>query len=154
MLTDIFADDHKNIEAHISELLASLRANRASREELKSFRKSVRRHLYFEETTLFPAALTEENRSRINGLEVEHGGIWQLLDKIEEYINTGDLIRAIDRTEGLVRLFKNHVENEYEIVYRQLNKRKDLDNKTLKDQFNNQEIPEDWTCRVLRKYRK
>ncbi len=154
MLSDIFIDDHKIIDAHLAAFLESMRAGDPSLEELDALRKTLHRHIYFEETTLFRAAETEQNRSQINGLEVEHAGIWQLLDKIEDYIVKKDMIRAIDRTEGLARVLKTHNDAEVEAVYRELDRSKEVDNKKLIGEFNRSEMPEGWVCRVLRRYRK
>lgn len=154
MLSDIFVDDHKHIDAHLAELLESLRAGSQSLQPLENLRKSIQRHIYFEETSLFPIAVDDSNRAKINGLEVEHAGIWQLIDKIQAYMVKGDLIRGIDRTEGLARLLHTHVNAELETVYSKLDKSENVDNKKLIEEFNKSEMPEGWVCKVLRRYRK
>lgn len=154
MLSDIFVDDHRQIDAHIASLLESMRSGKESSGELDSLRGALRRHIYFEETTLFPMAENENNRTRINGLEVEHAGIWQLVEKIQDYLDRGDMIRAIDRTEGLARLLETHVNAELDVIYRELDSSAGIDNKKLIEEFNRSEMPEGWVCRVLEKYKR
>lgn len=108
-------------------------------------------HIYWEEATLFSVVKNERNSPRIHGMEVEHGGIWKLLDRIEGYIQNGEDDTAIDRLEGLIRVLETHREAEARTIYAE------FQNMDVKSQaglvLSGMELgspPTGWICSILR----
>lgn len=153
MISNAFTEDYRKIDQLLERLVISLKEGILSVEKLNELRKALQVHIYFEETTLFRVVENEGNRSRINGLEVEHAGILRLLDKIESYMTGNDIVRALDRAEGLVRVLRTHNSAEMEHVHTVLDQSENIDRKALLDLFRNATIPEGWQSRVLRRYR-
>lgn len=152
MISDVLIEDHRSIHLQLERALDAIRAGKTSLEELQKLRKALRRHIYFEETLLFRLVENDDNRSRINGLEAEHGGILQLIDKIEDYISRDDLTRAVDRAEGLARVLESHDEIEVSTIYQDLDRSERIDRNSFIDDFNKTTVPEDWISRVQSRY--
>ncbi len=152
MISDPLTGDHERIDGILSEFIDSLRSGTMDYSKLNKLRSSLYAHIYFEETTLFRIVEDQGNRARIMGLETEHAGIWQLIDKIEYYMKQGDHVRAVDRAEGLERVLLTHNNAEREHVYSLLDRMEGIDENAIMKKLENSRMPEGWKCRVLQKY--
>ncbi|MFG1520141.1 MAG: hemerythrin domain-containing protein [Thermoplasmataceae archaeon] len=154
MLSEIFIDQHHKIDRLLAEFIKSMNDNKPGTAELAELRKMLRMHIYVEENALFRKVEDTGDRQGINGLEVEHAGIFRLLDRIELYIARNDFVRAIDRAEGLVRVLQAHNEKEEQMVYLALDSIPENEQAEISDGLMSLEVPEGWECRILLKYGK
>jgi len=154
MLSEIFIDQHRKIDRLLAEFIESLNDYKPGTAELAELRKMLRKHIYVEENALFRKIEDTGNSQGINGLEVEHAGIFRLLDRIELYIARNDFVRAIDRAEGLFRVLLAHNEKEVQMVYFALDSLPESEQAEISDGLRSIEVPESWECRILVKYRK
>lgn len=150
MIAEALKDDHRKINEAISRLLVSLRNGHSPHQEILSLREVLKQHIYVDETHLFRIAENPQNRTKIRGLEIEHAGMLQLLDKIDEYLRKGDRARALDRAEGLARVLEAHNDTEDRNVYSALDSLEfDLDK--FRAEMENMLVPPDWKCRFLQR---
>ena len=154
MLSEIFTDQHRKIDALLVEFIKSLKENDQENEELAELRKLLRTHIYLEENVLYPVVETGENHNGINGLEVEHAGVFRLLDRIQSYIARSDFVRATDRAEGLVRVLAAHNGKEMQTVYSALDALPDIEQAVIIDRIKSLDVPENWESRVMLRYSK
>ncbi|MGC8505571.1 MAG: hemerythrin domain-containing protein [Thermoplasmata archaeon] len=152
MLSEIFTDQHWKIDLLLGEFIKSLKENDQGVEELAELRKLLRSHIYLEESVIYPLVETNENHNGINGLEVEHAGIFRLLDKIQLYIARNDYVRATDRAEGLVRVLAAHNGKEVQTVYSVLDALPESEQAGIIDRIKQLGVPENWECKVLIRY--
>lgn len=153
MFLEDLLKDHEKIRDLQSLLVNSLGRNMISEEIIGDLKRTIYPHIYFEEISLFPAIRNVANSSSINGLEVEHAGIWQLLDKIQSYIEGNDLTRATDRAEGLGRVLDTHYSKESEVVFGNLRSLEARKLNELETDFKKRVMPDGWICNVLRRYK-
>lgn len=150
MIAEALKDDHRKINEAISQLLVSLRSGNSPYQDILNLREVLKQHIYIDETHLFRLAENPQNRTRIRGLEIEHAGMLQLVDKIDEYLRRGDRARAMDRAEGLARVVEAHNDTEDRNVYAALDALEfDLDK--VRAEMENVLVPPDWKCRFLQR---
>lgn len=154
MLLDVLIEHHEKIKRLQSSLAESLEQNKFSERSMRDLVKHVHQHIYFEETSLYPAVRNDANSSRINGLEVEHAGIWQLLGKINSYVENGDVTRAADRAQGLGRVLDMHYTKELEVLRIEIDSLTTQRTNSLVADVTGDTIPDGWICNVLRRYRR
>ncbi|EQD62352.1 hemerythrin/HHE cation-binding motif domain protein [mine drainage metagenome] len=87
----------------------------------------------------------------ILGLETEHAGLIRLLDKILGYMDDNNHERALDRIDGLNRLFILHCSREENEIYSVLKDRNAIDG--LVEQIKYKRVPKNWQCAVTKKYK-
>ncbi len=150
MISTLLRDDHRKISEDLDNLLKSIRSNKSPHKEILNLRKSVQQHIYIDETHMFKIAENDENRTRIRGLEIEHAGILQLINKIEEYLQKNDLVRALDRAEGLARVMEAHNDAEDSCIYAGLEKI-NYDPKKVELEISNDTVPPEWKCNFLQR---
>ncbi len=150
MIARILEGDHEAVGKLLEKFLMSLKEGSPDVKTLEKARDALQNHIYWEETILFREAETEQNSARIHGLEVEHGGIWKLLDRIGEIVREGNIDLAIDRTEGLLRVLETHNSAEEGTVYSQLDL---MDEKAqarlIQFEVQHARAPAGWKCRIL-----
>lgn len=154
MLSDILEESHRRVDRHLQNYLESLREGKAEPSEFEKAKNSLHNHIFWEESVLFRVIENGSNSARIHGLEVEHGGIWKLLDKIEGYAKTGEDELAIDRTEGLIRVLSTHNQAEERTVYGEL-EQQDINKQAemILFEIEHAQPPEGWMCSILRRRR-
>lgn len=154
LLSDILEEDHKRVGESLTCFLDSLREGKPSVSCFEKARNSLQNHIFWEESILFRTVENQANAARIHGLEVEHGGIWKLLDKIEEYLNAGRGELATDRVEGLIRVLDAHNEAEEQTVYQELEKQDaSTQARLILFEIEQARAPEGWVCNILRRRR-
>lgn len=154
MLSEIFTDQHRKIDVLLAEFIKSLKENDQGNEELAELRKLLRTHIYLEENVLYPVVETGENHNGINGLEVEHAGVFRLVNRIQSYIARRDFVRATDRAEGLVRVLAAHNGKEMQTVYSTLDALLESEQAVIIDRIKSLDVPENWESKVMLRYSK
>jgi len=145
-----FSSDHGKIRKLIVELSDSHKNEHELRSILYNLQKRMILHFYREETYVFQMASTLVQHAFILGLETEHAGLIRLLDKILSYMESNDHERAMDRIEGLSRLFTLHCIREENEIYSVLKDRNAIDG--LVEQVKYKRVPRNWQCAVTKKY--
>lgn len=154
VISDILVEDHKRVGESLERFIDSIIKGNPCMDYFFKARDSLHNHIFWEESVLFRAVEDKENSARIHGLEVEHGGIWKLLDKIEEYVSEGDAELAKDRIEGLIRVLETHNVAEEETVYRDLEEQdSSTQARLILFEIEQARPPEGWVCKIMRKYR-
>lgn len=152
MISKILEEDHRKIGVLLEEFLNSIRKGKPVDSVFNRAKDGLHNHIYLEETFLFREVENEGNSLRIHGLEVEHGGIWKLLNKIGEYVTNGEYELAVDRLEGLIRVLETHNRAEEGTVYAFLEELDDSSkDRILHSDMQNPKAPEGWTCKVMRR---
>lgn len=151
MIPEILDMTHEKASRNLQTYISSVREGNPLREEFEGARRLLLNHIYWEETRLFRVVENTRNSARIHGMEVEHGGIWKLLDKIGDYVKAGEDELAIDRLEGLLRVLETHHQAEARTIYRDLNS---MDYSTQAElvfyEIEQAAIPQGWVCSILR----
>lgn len=154
MLSDILREDRRRISEYMALFIDSIKKGEISYPDFEKVRSALHNHIYWEESVLFGAIENLSNPARVHGLEVEHGGIWKLLDKIEEYLKSNENVLAIDRAEGLVRVLETHNEAEERTVYNELDSLpQEVQAKMILFEIEHARVPDDWICSVLSRRR-
>lgn len=153
MIADVLEKHHAHIDKYLRDFLESVRSGNPSNELFNRAMEGLHNHIYWEETILFRSIESPDNRARVHGLEVEHGGIWQLLDKIGAYVDEGKAELAIDRLEGLLRVLVTHNSAEEGTVYPMLDQKSGEEQAELiETSLDSPVAPQGWKCATLRKY--
>lgn len=150
MLSNAFREDHRKITEAMDQLLVSLRKGDCPKQEINSLRDVLLQHIYIDETYIFRLAENSKNRTRIRGLEIEHAGMLQLIDKICVYLEKNDKVRALDRAEGLARVLEAHNVTEDQNVYLALDAL-NVDSDSVIQKMENSFVPPGWKCRFLQR---
>lgn len=154
VISNVLEEDHRRVGEFLDKFLDSIRNGNPSENYFHSARESLHNHIFWEESVLFDAVRNESNEARIHGLEVEHGGIWKLLDKIDEYVQNGEAELAIDRLEGLIRVLETHNGAEEKTVYSELeSKDSDTQARLIMFEVEQARAPEGWVCKIMKKYK-
>lgn len=155
MISRILSEDHKAVEVLLKSFLKSVEEGAPSTEEFEKARCRLHTRIYWEETFLFPSVENGANSLRLHGLEVEHGGIWKLLDRIEGYVEVGKPDLVIDRLEGLLRVLKTHSDAEEKAVYAELeNQSEEEQARHILSGLEQAITPKGWVCKTIERYTK
>lgn len=150
MISKVLIEDHGKVDELLTMFIDSLKAGRQQTDLFEKARLALHNHIYWEETSLFRSVENDANKARIYGLEVEHGGIWQLLDKVWAYLMNDEVELAIDRIEGLLRVLKSHNDAEEATIYKQLEELgEDTQVKLIHYDLQAARAPEGWKCSIL-----
>ncbi len=150
MLDSVLTKDHKRIDKYLEGFLLSL-TSKPDLKKLEVIISSLRNHMFWEEEHLFPEVF-EDNKSRIQGLEAEHGAITKLLLEIKRLISVNDITEAKKKTEAVIRVLKGHNDAEEGYIYLELDKLKDeRQSALLVRELEHASAPSDWVCKALRR---
>lgn len=151
LIPELLDEAHERAGQHLQNFIDSIGDGKLLYEQFEKARNILYMHIYWEESTLFRAVENERNSPRIHGMEVEHGGIWRLLGRIDEYVQSSEDELAIDRLEGLIRVLVTHRQAEVRTIYRE------FENMDLRSQaelvvseMERASPPKGWVCSILR----
>ena len=120
-LDDALRADHERLDALLSQLNSSLAAGpQAAAAALAPFSQGLKRHMAWEDESLFPAvkqvASTKERRS-IESLEIDHERLRETLRSLESALAAGDVGAAEPLASWLSTLLQGHNYDEEHGVY-------------------------------------
>ena len=130
-------NDHQETNELIEKLISQSR--QSSNTMLNSIDSMLRRHIFIEETILFPK-LPPEMVEDVQYLEKEHGEVFKVLDSISSCVDERQLHKLLSE---LLDLLLEHNSDEESFIY---------------DYYQNEEAgaliefvgpPKQWKCRVL-----
>jgi len=111
--------EHRDIDGGIEEYTAALEAERDDPAPLLRSMSGLRRHIYLEETFLFPP-LKEAGTLTMPLMVMvrEHGGLWDAMDAIEKQLaDAVDAETRLAACRDLLALLDRHNSKEEPIIY-------------------------------------
>ncbi|MHB8360494.1 MAG: hemerythrin domain-containing protein [Thermoplasmataceae archaeon] len=141
-------NDHKYIDEKLLMLLKQIESGELNQDLFDEISSGLKRHIYFEETSLFPALklINSDIHSRLEGLKMEHAAVWKLLDVISDEIDSKKFIKTEKSVKEISMIFKTHNEIEEKNIYRLIKKGTEED----QIEINGLIVPENWVCEKLR----
>lgn len=140
--------EHHEIDGGIESYIESLPDGKNATEPLQRAVDALRRHIYLEETFLFPPLRAAGMMVPLFVMLRQHGELWQAMDALEALFATdtdADLLLASCR--GLLDLLDQHNSKEEPIIYPQADKILSSDaNEELSAFLAAGTMPEGWVC--------
>lgn len=140
----VLTEQHRLIDAGIIGLVDGS----GSRKELTDAILLLRRHIYIEETVLFPVLEDDPSRTMaLAQMKYEHGDMWP---HIESAMNLLEANAPLDDlmadAEALVSLLQTHNAKEEEAIYSAAERYTETGSASISNLFLNNDIPIGWTC--------
>lgn len=149
--------EHREIDCGIEEFLAGADAGEVRDEPLRNALSALRRHIYLEETFLFPPLRAAGLMMPIMVMLREHGALWSAMDQIETGLpaaadGSADSAALFDQCRALLALLDQHNTKEEPVIY----PRADLDldeavHDDLADFLYAGRLPDGWVCETARR---
>ena len=144
--------EHHEIDSGIEQFVAGADGGRFDPESLKRAMSALRRHIYLEETFLFPPLRAAGLMMPIMVMLREHGALWDAMDGIDAALPTArdaatDQSALLDRCRELLTMLDQHNSKEEPVIY----PRADLDlgedvHDDLADFLHAGRTPDGWVC--------
>lgn len=117
-LAEALEQEHVDIDAGIAAFRQGLAGGAPPVEILERAMAAHRRHIYLEETMLFPPLRSGGLFAAILVMLREHGQMWQLLDRLEPLVSAGGTDPAVpELLAQFVDLVARHNEKEEATIY-------------------------------------
>lgn len=147
-LADALTHEHHEIDRGVEAYVASL-ADGADPAPLRGAMAALRRHIYLEETFLFPPLKHGGLMMALMVMERQHGELWRLMDGLDTALAAAspDAAALRDECAKFLALLNGHNTKEEPIVYPKADS--DLDEPTrtqLADFLASGSFPDGWTC--------
>jgi regulator of cell morphogenesis and NO signaling len=147
------AREHREIDEGIEAFTADPRSAVRDRRPLAVAIRALRRHIYLEETLLFPPLYEAGLVAPVIVMLREHGQIWATLDALEGQLHTGaaeDVEPALCRQLSVQLL--HHNLKEEKILYPQADQVLSTPiTAHLRVCLDSGELPEGWVCQQARR---
>lgn len=145
--------EHREIDSGIEEFVAGAEGGKVLADPLVRAMSTLRRHIYLEETILFPPLRAAGLMMPVMVMLREHGALWDAMAGIDSALSSADSADAaavaalIEQCRALLSLLDEHNTKEEPILY----PRADLDldeaaHDDLADFLHAGIIPEGWVC--------
>lgn len=145
--------EHREIDSSIEEFVAAAETGRVLAEPLVRAMEALRRHIYLEETFLFPPIRSAGLMMPVLVMLREHGALWDAMAAIEDDLTAlaqedpATIGRVLDNCRQLLGMLDQHNAKEEPVIY----PRADLDldeamHDDLADFLHAGTTPADWTC--------
>lgn len=141
--------EHHEIDSGIEQFVAAAESNHFDAEPLQRATTALRRHIYLEETFLFPPLRAAGLMMPIMVMLREHGALWDTMDAIDSDLagSEPDQPALMDQCRQLLAALDQHNTKEEPIIYPRADL--DLDEAThddLADFLHSGATPEGWIC--------
>ncbi|GGB45660.1 hemerythrin [Flexivirga endophytica] len=140
--------EHHEIDSGIEEFVACAESGEVRAEPLLRTMTALRRHIYLEETILFPPLRAAGLMMPVMVMLREHGALWDAMDTLEtDLTGTADPSALLEQCRQLLAMLDQHNTKEEPVIY----PRADLDldeavHDDLADFLYAGRMPEGWTC--------
>ena len=145
--------EHREIDAGIEEFVAAADTGQVLAEPLVRAMEALRRHIYLEETFLFPPLPAAGLMMPVLVMVREHGALWDAMAAIDDDLSALSpedrtaVSQLLQRCRQLLAMLDQHNTKEEPVIY----PRADLDldeavHDDLADFLYAGTTPEDWTC--------
>lgn len=135
---------HRDMELGIAGLVDGS----GSRAEFHDAVLLLRRHIYVEETALFP--VIDQDRARwmaLAQMRFEHGDMWLHIESALALLDaSADLEAMLEDAAAMQRLLRLHDHKEEEAIYSVADRYADSGQPPLAELFATMEIPDGWRC--------
>lgn len=136
--------EHREIDSGIAQFLAGAEVAEVRDEPLRNAMSALRRHIYLEETFLFPPLRAAGQMMPIMVMLREHGVLWAAMDDIDAALSaaaqgSADHPALLDQCRALLALLDRHNSKEEPVIY----SRVDFD---LADFLHAGRTPDGWVC--------
>ena len=149
-LAALLTREHEEIDEGIERYLASVRAMAPDVAPLQDAMVALRRHIYLEETFVFPGLASGPLGIPIQVMMREHGAIWRSMDVLAERLAAHASPDSLtDDCRELLSLLESHNAKEEPVIYPRAEPA--LDGATLAElgEFVAAgRMPEGWVCRT------
>ena len=144
-------DDHQIVNTKIQEVLDFMEKGFMDTDKFSDVERSLKKHIYFEETILFPALDKGDLRTHqmIEGLKMEHAALWKLMDVINKEIEEEKFVKSKKSLSEMLLILKTHNENEEGNIYNKIVENSDVDVVNIESL----QLPGDFICEKLRNRR-
>ena len=144
-------DDHQIVNTKIQEVLDFMEKGFMDTDKFSDVERSLKKHIYFEETILFPALDKGDLRihQMIEGLKMEHAALWKLMDVINKEIEEEKFVKSKKSLSEMLLILKTHNENEEGYIYNKIVENTDVDVVNIESL----QLPNDFICEKLRNRR-
>ena len=144
-------DDHRIVNTKIQEVLDFMDKGFMDTDKFSYVERSLKKHIYFEETILFPALDRGDLRTHqmIEGLKMEHAALWKLMDVINKEIEEEKFVKSKKSLSEMLLILKTHNENEEGNIYNKIVENSDVDVVNIESL----QLPGDFICEKLRNRR-
>jgi len=144
--------EHREIDAGIEEFVAGAETGEVRAAPLTRAMDALRRHIYLEETILFPPLRAAGLMMPVMVMLREHGTLWDAMDAIDQALadtTSADSASSVllDQCRQLLALLDEHNTKEEPILYTRADF--DLDEAShddLADFLHSGTTPEGWSC--------
>jgi len=117
-LAEALEKEHQDIDAGISAFTTGLAGGRPPVDTMLKALTAHRRHIYLEETMLFPPLRAGGLFAAILVMLREHGQMWQIMDELQPLVETGAVDpRVPELCEKFVTLIAAHNLKEEATIY-------------------------------------
>ncbi|TXL61344.1 hemerythrin domain-containing protein [Aeromicrobium terrae] len=116
-LAEVLTQEHREIDAGIEAFVRSLAAGSVEPDPLVGAMAALRRHIYLEETLLFPPIRHAGMSMPLLVMAKEHGLLWRLMDHLDSLLAAQDVDALQVRCEELQLILDQHNRKEEPIVY-------------------------------------
>lgn len=146
-LADALTHEHHEIDKGVEAYVASL-ADGGDPAPLRQAMGALRRHIYLEETFLFPPLKHGGLMMALMVMERQHGELWRAMDALEAALADGaDTAALREQCQDLLTQLDGHNTKEEPIVYPKADS--DLEEGTrtqLADFLASGTFPDGWVC--------
>lgn len=148
LLSAALEHEHREIDGGIEAFTQSAEPGTGDTDAILGALSALRRHIYLEEEFLFPALREGGLMMPIMVMEREHGELWDLMDAVQEQLDSGAEPAAVVSTcTKLLSLLDRHNSKEEPVIYPQADSSLDDDaTASLQEFIANGAMPEGWVC--------
>ncbi len=131
----------------IDRLIQTFRAGHPDTAAIKQALTLLRRHIYLEETELFPPLRAGRLMPAIFAMLRGHGDIWQAMNDIEAALVRADADAAHAAAGQLLTLLASHNQTEEPVIYPEADEKLPAASRTrVLEALTHASMPEGWRC--------
>jgi len=146
-LKDVLEAEHRDIDL----VLEAFAAGAGDANALRTAVALLRRHIYFEEISLFPPLRSAGMFGPVLVMEHEHGLMWPVLDQIEQALDAEDTSAAAELCGDVLQQLAAHNVKEEQILYVQAEALLTAAQlSVLRAGLDEAEVPDGWTSAGVR----
>lgn len=148
LLSAALENEHREIDGGIEAFTSGTTTGEHDDASLLRALSALRRHIYLEETFLFPPLRDAGLMMPIMVMEREHGALWDLMDTLTDQHDGGATpAELVSTCTGLLTLLDAHNAKEEPIIYPQADTALDAGTTAeLQEFITSGTTPEGWVC--------
>ena len=149
-LVEALTREHREIDTGIDTFVAGLDSGSIDPDPLVRAMEALRRHIYLEETLLFPPIRHAGMSMPLLVMAKEHGLLWRLMDHLDSLLAAQDVDALQARCEELQLILDQHNRKEEPIVYpRSAGDLTEAETQVLAQFVESGSTPDGWVCEAV-----